>query len=175
MTKQQPTPPSTAPTPSGPGPSGAPSGTPSGTRSAAAPGPAPSTGRRITGAAVDALLALVCGAAAGAAAGIKVVDGVAELRLTPATGVAALAGAVAFSLVNQVLLTWASRASVGKLLTGLRVVRAADGARPGLARLCGRWLFGFYWAVVIVPLHVATDSDVEQQDAVGLRVVRRAA
>ncbi|WP_282794179.1 RDD family protein [Streptomyces sp. CC224B] len=164
MTKQQPTPASTAARAL---PGQAPAAPP--------PGPAPSAPRRITGAVIDALLALVCGAAAGAAVGIKVVDGVAELRLAPATGAAALAGAVAFSLVNHVLLTAACRASLGKLLTGLRVVRAADGGWPGLARLTGRWVFGFYWAVVAVPLHVASDSDVQQQDAVGLRVVRRPA
>ncbi|GHE60988.1 hypothetical protein GCM10018785_32600 [Streptomyces longispororuber] len=167
MTKQQPTPASAARTPSGPTPSTPPPGPP--------PGRTPSAPRRITGAVIDALLALACGAAAGAAAGIKVVDGVAELRLAPATGAAALVGAVAFSLVNHVLLTAVCRASLGKLATGLRVVRASDGGRPGLVRLTGRWVFGFYWAVAAVPLHVASDSDVQQQDAVGLRVVRRPA
>ncbi|NED93113.1 RDD family protein, partial [Streptomyces sp. SID11233] len=36
-----------------------------------------------------------------------------------------------------------------------------------------RWLFGFYWMIVFVPIHLAADSSVEQQDAVGLRTVRR--
>nr|WP_245239003.1 hypothetical protein [Streptomyces sp. MZ04] len=61
------------------------------------------------------------------------------------------------------------------MLTGLRVVRASDGDRPRFLRLAGRWLFGFYWMVVFVPLHVVTDSGVEQRDAVGLRIVRRTA
>ncbi|MEV6750834.1 RDD family protein [Streptomyces sp. NPDC051214] len=134
----------------------------------------PSQARRATAAVIDALLALVCGITAGAAAGVKVSDGVVELRpQSPAVWGLALGVAVGVSLVNHVLLTQAARASLGKLITGLRVVRASDGHRPGLVRLTGRWLFGFYWMIVFVPLHVATDSDVEQQDAVGIRVRRR--
>ncbi|MFD9861983.1 RDD family protein [Streptomyces alboflavus] len=145
-------------------------------RSAAAPHTVPSSARRITAAVVDALLALVCGVAAGAAAGIKVVDGVVELRpASPTVWGAAVGALFAVSFVNHVLLTLATRASLGKLLTGGRVVRAADGGRPTFLRLVGRWFFGFYWMLVFVPVHLATDSDVEQQDAVGLRVVRRRA
>ncbi|MFH8468742.1 RDD family protein [Streptomyces sp. NPDC017991] len=136
--------------------------------------PAPTPVRRITAATVDAVTALVCGLAAGAAAGLKVVDGVVELRpASPAVWGAALGTALGVSFVNHVLLTLAIRASLGKLMTGLRVVRASDSGRPGFLRLIGRWLFGFYWTVVFVPIHLATDSDVEQQDAVGLRIVRR--
>ncbi len=138
--------------------------------------PAPTQVRRITAATVDALIALVCGLVAGAAAGVKVIDGVVELRpQSPAVWGAALGTALGLSFVNHVLLTLATRASLGKLITGLRVVRALDGGRPGLLRLTGRWLFGFYWTVVFVPIHLATDSDVEQQDAVGLRIVHRKA
>ncbi|MFD5701233.1 RDD family protein [Streptomyces lasiicapitis] len=136
----------------------------------------PSSARRITAAVVDALLALVCGVAAGAAAGIKVVDGVVELRpASPSVWGAAVGALFAVSFVNHVLLTLATRASLGKLLTGLRVLRVSDGGRPTFFRLIGRWLFGFYWTVVFVPIHLAADSDVEQQDAVGVRVVRRGA
>ncbi|WJV46910.1 RDD family protein [Streptomyces flavofungini] len=140
----------------------------------------PSSARRITAAVLDALLALVCGLTAGAAAGVKVVDGVVELRpSSPSVWGAAVGALLAVSFVNHVLLTLAARASVGKLLTGLRVVRVPDSdapaslRRPPFLRLIGRWLFGFYWTVVFVPIHLAADSDVEQQDAVGLRVVRR--
>ncbi|MFI1484587.1 RDD family protein [Streptomyces sp. NPDC020747] len=133
-----------------------------------------SQARRATAASVDALIALVCGLSAGAAASVKVVDGVVELRpQSPTVWGAALAAAIGLSFVNHVLLTLATRASLGKLLTGLQVVRASDGGRPGFFRLIGRWLFGFYWTMVFVPIHLATDSDVEQQDAVGLRIVRR--
>ncbi|GHA54606.1 hypothetical protein GCM10010372_63280 [Streptomyces tauricus] len=138
--------------------------------------PAPTQVRRITAATIDALTALVCGLVAGAAAGVKVIDGVVELRpQSPMVWGAALGTALGLSFVNHVLLTLATRASLGKLITGLRVVRALDGGRPGLFRLTGRWLFGFYWTVVFVPIHLATDSDVEQQDAVGLRIVHRKA
>lgn len=134
----------------------------------------PSQARRVTAAVIDALVALVCGIAAGAAVGVEVSDGVVELRpQSPAVWGLALGVAVGVSFVNHVLLTQAARAGLGKLITGLRVVRASDGRRPGLVRLTGRWLFGFYWMIVFVPLHVATDSDVEQQDAVGVRVRRR--
>ncbi|MGW6274264.1 RDD family protein [Streptomyces sp. NPDC055060] len=137
---------------------------------------APSQTRRVIAAVVDALLALVCGLAAGAVAGVKVSDGVVELRpQDPSVWGLALGVALGVSFVNHVLLTQAARASIGKLLTGLRVVRASDGRRAGLVRLGGRWLFGFYWMVVFVPVHLATDSDVEQQDAVGVRVLRRGA
>ncbi|MER5258694.1 MULTISPECIES: RDD family protein [unclassified Streptomyces] len=136
---------------------------------------APTQVRRVTAAVVDALAALVCGLAAGAAVGVKVSDGVVELRpQSPTVWGLALGVAVGVSFVNHVLLTLATRTSLGKAITGLRVVRACDGRRPGLFRLIGRWLFGFYWTVLFVPLHLATDSDVEQQDAAGLRIVRRA-
>ncbi|MFS8204852.1 RDD family protein [Streptomyces sp. CWNU-52B] len=136
--------------------------------------PAPAQARRITAATIDALAALVCGLAAGAAAGVKVIDGVAELRpQSPTVWGAALGAALGLSFANHVLLTLAARASVGKLVTGLRVVRVPDGGRPRFFRLIGRWLFGFYWTAVFVPIHLATDSDVEQQDAMGLRIVRR--
>ncbi|MGW6057310.1 RDD family protein [Streptomyces sp. NPDC055189] len=135
---------------------------------------APSQARRVTAAVIDALIALACGLAAGVAAGVKVSDGVVELRpQSPTVWGLALGVAAGVSCVNHVLLTLAARASLGKLITGLRVVRVSDGRRPGLLRLFGRWLFGFYWMVLFVPLHLATDSDVEQQDAVGLRMVRR--
>ncbi|MFC8128355.1 RDD family protein [Streptomyces sp. NPDC057302] len=137
---------------------------------------APAQARRATAAVVDAIVALVCGLAAGVAAGVEVSDGVVELRpQSPVVWGSALGVAVGVSFVNHVLLTLAVRASLGKVITGLRVVRASDGGRPGLFRLVGRWLFGFYWTVLFVPLHLATDSDVEQQDAVGLRLVCRAA
>lgn len=134
---------------------------------------APTQARRVTASVIDAFTALLCGLGAGIAAGVKVVDGVVELRLqSPAVWGAALGAAIGLSFMNHVLLTIAARASLGKLVASLRVVRSSDGGRPGFFRLVGRWLFGFYWMVVFVPIHLATDSDVEQQDAVGLRNVR---
>ncbi|MGW5865801.1 RDD family protein [Streptomyces sp. NPDC055239] len=142
-------------------------------RLASARDSAPTQARRVTAAVIDAFTALLCGLAAGIAAGVKVVDGVVELRpQSPAVWGAVLGAAIGFSFLNHVLLTFATRASLGKLVASLRVVRSSDGGRPGFLRLGGRWLFGFYWMVVFVPIHLATDSDVEQQDAVGLRMVR---
>ncbi|KUL54727.1 RDD family protein [Streptomyces sp. NRRL S-1521] len=135
---------------------------------------APTHMRRAAAASVDAVLALLCGLAAGAVAGVRVSDGVAELDpKSPALWGALLGAAFGLSFLNHVLLTLATRASLGKLLTGLRVARASDGGRPTFLRLIGRWLFGFYWMIVFVPIHLAADSGVDQQDAVGVRVVRR--
>lgn len=52
---------------------------------------------------------------------------------------------LAVSFANHVVLTLLTRASVGKLITGIRVVRAADGGRPGPFRLIWRWLAGLCW------------------------------
>lgn len=127
--------------------------------------------RRLTAAAIDATLTALSGLGGAAVA----------LALRPPSDPQApivpwwaslLTAALAFSFCNHVLLTCAARASIGKALSGLRVARVADGGRPGPLRLVGRWLFGFYWTLVFVPVHLASDSDVEQQDALGLRVVR---
>lgn len=135
----------------------------------------PAQARRITAASADAILALLCGlAAGGAAGGVNVVDGVVEIRpLSPSVWGTATGAAIAVSFLNHVLLTVAVRASLGKLLTGLRVVRSSDGGRPGFFRLIGRWLCGFYLAFVIVPLSVVLEDDPEHLDAVGLRTLRR--
>lgn len=143
------------------------------TRTAAPARPATQP-RRLTAATVDALIALMCGLAAAGATGVTAADGVVELHVqSPTVWAAALGALLGSSFLNHVLLTRATRASLGKLTTGLRVVRASDGGSPRLLPLVGRWLFGFYWTVLFVPLHLATDSGVEQQDAVGIRVVRR--
>ncbi|WP_411757664.1 RDD family protein [Streptomyces venezuelae] len=60
----------------------------------------------------------------------------------PLTALALLLG---LSFANQVLLTYVVRASIGKLLTGIRVIRAADGRRPGFWRTIYRWLSGLCW------------------------------
>ncbi|MFD0266555.1 RDD family protein [Streptomyces sp. NPDC127106] len=60
----------------------------------------------------------------------------------PLTALAMLLG---ISFVNQVLLTFLFRASLGKLLTGIRVIRASDGGRAGFWRSVYRWLCGLCW------------------------------
>ncbi|MFE6697189.1 RDD family protein [Streptomyces sp. NPDC057718] len=52
---------------------------------------------------------------------------------------------IALSFANQVLLTMAVRASAGKLIMGVRVIRLPDAGRPGFRRLVLRWLYGFLW------------------------------
>ncbi|MEV1047025.1 RDD family protein [Streptomyces sp. NPDC049916] len=52
---------------------------------------------------------------------------------------------VALSFANQVLLTMAVRASAGKLIMGVRVIRLPDAGRPGFRPLVVRWLYGLLW------------------------------
>ncbi|MFJ1775939.1 RDD family protein [Streptomyces anulatus] len=51
----------------------------------------------------------------------------------------------ALSFANQVLLTMAVRASAGKLIMGVRVIRLPDAGRPGFRLLVRRWLYGLLW------------------------------
>jgi hypothetical protein len=52
---------------------------------------------------------------------------------------------ITLSFANQVLLTMAVRASAGKLIMGVRVIRLPDAGRPGFRRLVLRWLYGLLW------------------------------
>lgn len=52
---------------------------------------------------------------------------------------------IVLSFANQVLLTMAVRASAGKLIMGVRVIRLPDAGRPGFRRLILRWLYGLLW------------------------------
>ncbi|MFE5257246.1 RDD family protein [Streptomyces coelicoflavus] len=124
---------------------------------------------------LDALFALVSGIIAGTASAVgQAGQDVAQLQpASPAFWGVALGTALAVSFTNHVVLTTVTRASLGKAVAGLRVVRSSDGGPARFVRLLGRWLFGYYWLIVFVPLHLATDSDVKQQDAVGVRIVRR--
>ncbi|MGW7082145.1 RDD family protein [Streptomyces sp. NPDC054871] len=93
----------------------------------------------------------------------------------------------AVSFTNQCVLTLLFRGSVGKLLFGVRVMRAADAGRPGPVRAVHRWLAGLCW----LPLQPwywlrenfggSTDNSVRKSwtgelydtDIAGLRSVRR--
>ncbi|MFF3343117.1 RDD family protein [Streptomyces flavidovirens] len=57
----------------------------------------------------------------------------------------ALAMLLGISFVNQVLLTVLCGGSVGKLISGIRVICASDGGRPGFWRTVYRWLCGLCW------------------------------
>ncbi|MCK1815656.1 RDD family protein [Streptomyces sp. XM4011] len=77
--------------------------------------------------------------------------------------------ALALSCVNHVILVLLFRASLGKLLWGLRVVRVTDAGRPRFLRAVRRWLFGYLFFILIVLLE---DADAIGE-ACGLRTVRR--
>lgn len=57
------------------------------------------------------------------------------------TGFTAI-GFVGFSIVDRVFVQWACRATVGKLLTDLRVVRADTGGRGNLWHFARDWMLG---------------------------------
>lgn len=77
--------------------------------------------------------------------------------------------ALAASFVNHLLGMWLLRASVGKLLWGLRVVRARDGGDPGFWRAVGRWLVGY----VLLTIMMLAEDGGGVGEACGLRTVRR--
>ncbi|RPK92700.1 RDD family protein [Streptomyces sp. ADI98-10] len=93
---------------------------------------------------------------------------------------------VVLSFANQVLLTMAVRASAGKLIMGVRVIRLPDAGRPGFRSLVLRWLYGLLW-LPLQPWHrlrgpAAEPSGPERpagcptephEDLAGVRQVRR--
>ncbi|CAM5439303.1 MULTISPECIES: RDD family protein [Streptomyces] len=92
---------------------------------------------------------------------------------------------VTLSFANQVLLTMAVRASAGKLIMGVRVIRLPDAGRPGFRLLVRRWLYGLLW-LPRQPWHRLRRSEADApdraparrraetpEDLAGLRQVRR--
>ncbi|WDT92638.1 RDD family protein [Streptomyces sp. SCSIO-PteL053] len=89
------------------------------------------------------------------------------------------------SFANQVLLTMAVRASAGKLIMGVRVIRLPDAGRPGFRRLVLRWLYGLLWlplqpwrrlrgpATTRGPEHPSGRPAEPYEDLAGVRQVRR--
>ncbi|WP_280422624.1 RDD family protein [Nocardia carnea] len=101
---------------------------------------------------------------------VAVVAGLLEYSLTDLVFAPAAIGiAFAASFVNHVFGTVLLRGSFGKLLFGLRVVRATTGRRSGFWRAVGRWLFGF---VLLVAATLAEEGG-GIGEANGLRVIRR--
>lgn len=90
-----------------------------------------------------------------------------------------LACATATSFVNQVVLGWITRCSVGKFLFFLRFVRAPEGDRvpvggyghPPFWRLVGRWLFGLAFIPRALLLKLLCDEP--EQDGAGILIVGR--
>ncbi|SEL14587.1 RDD family protein [Nonomuraea pusilla] len=130
-----------------------------------------SEARRAFSSAVDGLVSLACGLAVAVWPVGARTDG--DLHWgEPRLWLTLLGVTVAVSFLNHVVLTLVGSASIGKLLGGIRIVREADAARPGFAQMTRRWLWGFYWMIVIVPISIASQSDVNQEDMSGLKVVR---
>ncbi|MEI5035550.1 RDD family protein [Streptomyces sp. S1A(2023)] len=92
---------------------------------------------------------------------------------------------VTLSFANQVLLTMAVRASAGKLIMGVRVIRLPDAGRPGFRLLVRRWLYGLLWlpsrpwhlrrgpAAADAPVRAPGRRSETPQDLAGVRQVRR--
>ncbi|WP_436849379.1 hypothetical protein [Streptomyces massasporeus] len=80
---------------------------------------------------------------------------------------------IGVSLLNQVLLGLLFRCSVGKLLVGMRVVRIADGGRPRLWQLLGRWIGGITYGLTILPIGLFLGgSEAPPLDFAGVRIVK---
>lgn len=77
------------------------------------------------------------------------------------------------SFCNHVLLTVLAGGSVGKLISGLRLVRTSDLRRPAVGQAIHRWAWGFFY-IAISPVLFLTNSDIDHLDIAGLRIVRRA-
>ncbi|MEV0380532.1 RDD family protein [Nonomuraea sp. NPDC050643] len=77
------------------------------------------------------------------------------------------------SFCNHVLLTITVGGSIGKLISGLRLIRVSDLSKPGIGQAVHRWLWGFFY-IVISPVLFLTGSDVDHLDIAGLRIVRKA-
>ncbi len=92
---------------------------------------------------------------------------------------------IALSFANQVLLTMAVRASAGKLIMGVRVIRLPDAGRPGFRPLVLRWLYGLLWLPTLPWRRLGAPAAVRppecspgrpaepHEDLAGVRQVRR--
>jgi hypothetical protein len=69
---------------------------------------------------------------------------------TPLPTVNAIGAWLGASFVDRVLVQWACRATLGKLIFGLGVVRPVDGGRPGFGQLTKLWLVGLVFSVLLV-------------------------
>ncbi|MFF3157791.1 RDD family protein [Streptomyces sp. NPDC057910] len=83
------------------------------------------------------------------------------------------------SFANQVLLTVWTRASLGKHVASLRVVRVDTVTRPRFWQAVRRWLYGLVYVIVALPFAALQLTDIggpegPRHDAMGLRIVRSA-
>ncbi|HJP75701.1 MAG TPA: RDD family protein [Pseudonocardiaceae bacterium] len=128
--------------------------------------PSPRTLRRTLGFTVDLLLHLGC--AVGAFFGSKHVPSLSHLPT-----VWAIVAWFVVSFVHRVLIQWATQASLGKALFGLRLVRPVDGGRVGFGMLVKAWLVSI-WATILTVGSIAgsASGDVDENSFM-LPVVRR--
>lgn len=54
------------------------------------------------------------------------------------------AGFVAMSILDRIFVQWATRATIGKAITALRVIRDDTGGKPTLGMLAWAWLIGVF-------------------------------
>ncbi|WP_336215113.1 RDD family protein [Nonomuraea sp. LPB2021202275-12-8] len=124
--------------------------------------PLASSNRRIVPIWTDGLLALGVGAVGG------------ELLGRASNFWAAAIGALLVaSFCNHVILTVLAGGSIGKLISGLRLIRTSDLGKPGVRQAIHRWLWGFFY-ILISPALILSGSDVDHLDIAGLRIVRTA-
>ncbi|WP_157249242.1 RDD family protein [Nonomuraea typhae] len=123
--------------------------------------PLASSNRRIVPIWTDGLLAIGAGIVGG------------ELFGRTINYWAAVVGALLVaSLCNHVILSVLAGGSIGKLISGLRIIRTADLGKPGFGQAIRRWLWGFFY-IVISPVLFLSGSDVDHLDIAGLRIVRK--
>ncbi|EFL25499.1 conserved hypothetical protein [Streptomyces himastatinicus ATCC 53653] len=121
--------------------------------------------RRIFAAAVDCVLVLGGGPTLGMDVLPKFTPGVDPLLL-------AVACVFGLSIVNQVLGAWIFRASLGKWMLRMRVVRETDAGRPGFWRLLHRWLLGLTWLPMQPVRYLACADGDPYEDHCKIRYVR---
>ncbi|WP_421107212.1 RDD family protein [Streptomyces sp. NEAU-S77] len=121
--------------------------------------------RRMFAAAVDCVLALGGGFPLGMDVLPKFTAGVEPLLL-------AVACIFGLSIVNQVLGAWIFRASFGKWMLRMRVVRETDAGRPGFWRLVHRWLLGMTWLPMQPVRYLACADGDPYEDHCKIRYVR---
>jgi len=102
-------------------------------------------------AAVDCVLSL----GGGSALGLRVLP---LFKVEANSLLLAVCWVLGLSFVNQVLGAWIFRASAGKWMLRMRVVRETDAGRPGFWRLVHRWLIGMTW-LPMQPLRSLVWSD----------------
>ncbi|WP_344897227.1 RDD family protein [Nonomuraea antimicrobica] len=124
--------------------------------------PLASSNRRILPIWTDGLLALGAGAVGGEVLG-----------RTVNYWAAAVGTLLLVSFCNHVILTASAGGSIGKIISGLRLIRISDLGKPSIGQAIRRWLWGFFY-ILISPVLILSGSDVDHLDVADLRIVRNA-